>query len=135
MPYATSQDLIDRFGEDELIQLTDRANAGLIDATVVDRALADADAKIDSHVGTRYALPLAAPQPALLPIACAIARFYLYGNRVTEDVRLAYRDAERFLESVATGKARLDVAAVSLGTREASVSEPTRPRVFGGGLR
>jgi phage gp36-like protein len=134
MPYATQQDLVDRFGEAELIQLTDRDNVGAIDATAVSRALADADAKIDSHIGTRYALPLVVAQPALVPVACAIARLHLYGNRVTEDVRTAYRDAERFLESVATGKARLDAQAVSLGTREAEVTEPTRPRVFGGGL-
>lgn len=136
MPYATQQDLVDRFGEEELIQLTDRTNLpqSAIDATVVARALADADAKIDSHVGARYSLPLATPQPALVPVACAIARYGLYGNRVTEQVRTAFRDAERYLESVANGKVKLDAAAVSLGTLEASVTEPTRPRVFGGGL-
>lgn len=135
MPYATQQDLVDRFGAEELIQLTDRTNANAIDATVVARALADADAKIDSYVASRYALPLPSPQPALLPVACALARHSLYGNRENEAVQTAYRDAVRFLEAVAAGKAQLAATAVSLGTLEASVSEPTRPRVFGGGLR
>jgi phage gp36-like protein len=132
VPYATQQDLVDRFGEEELIQLTDRSNLNAIDVTAISRALADADAKIDSHVGSRYALPLASPQPALVPVACAIARYGLYGNRVTEAVRTAYRDAERFLEAVASGKAQLEATAVSLGNREAMVSAPSRPRVFGG---
>jgi len=54
MSYCTLQDLRDRYGDDEIIQLTDRANIGTIDQTVVDRAIADADGEIDGFVGPRW---------------------------------------------------------------------------------
>ncbi|KQQ85847.1 hypothetical protein ASF65_04740 [Aureimonas sp. Leaf324] len=82
MSYASLQDLIDRFGDRELIQLTDRTNrpASVIDQTVVGRALADADALIDGYVGKVHALPLAAVPPALVKTAADIARFYLHSK-------------------------------------------------------
>ena len=44
MSYCTRQNLIDRFGEPELIQLTDLDNLGVIDDTVLNQAISDADA-------------------------------------------------------------------------------------------
>ena len=57
MTYALQQDLIDRFGESELIQLTDRTNVPPtdVDDVVVGRALADADGTIDGYIGKKYA--------------------------------------------------------------------------------
>jgi phage gp36-like protein len=109
MTYASQQTLIDRFGEDELIQLTDRANLGAIDATVVARALADADAEINGYLSTRYTLPLS-PVPAVLEkLACDIARYQLFENAVTEIVKERYENAIRFLKDVAAGKVTLGV--------------------------
>ncbi|MBL4757578.1 MAG: DUF1320 family protein, partial [Rhizobiales bacterium] len=46
MTYATQAQLLDRYGTRMLISLTDRAKpaTGVIDTSVVDRALADTDA-------------------------------------------------------------------------------------------
>ncbi|MBE0529533.1 MAG: DUF1320 domain-containing protein [Rhodospirillales bacterium] len=111
MPYATQQDLIDRYGEDELIALTDRANppAGAIDAAVVARALADADSLIDGYVGSRYALPLAEVPPLLTQIACAVARYRLAKDGPTENLTKDHDTALRTLRDIADGRLALPV--------------------------
>ena len=70
MTYASQQDLIDRFGETELKQLTDRDLDDAIDAVVVEQALADADKTIDAYIGRRYDLPLASTPALLIGLAC-----------------------------------------------------------------
>jgi len=122
MTYATQADLEARFGLDELTQLTDRTNAGVPDAVVVARALADADAEIDGYLASRYALPLATVPPVLARIACDIARYRLWEDRASEEVRRRYEDARRLLESIARGQVSLGLPAVSAAPALAEVS-------------
>lgn len=112
MPYATQQDLIDRFGQAELIELSDRSRSGAIDAAVVSRALGDADADIDAYLASKYTLPLDTVPLVINRLACEIARYHLHEDRVTENVRKRYEDAIRMLRGVASGE-------VSLGVDEA----------------
>lgn len=114
MTYATLQDLIDRFGEDELIQLTDRAMppSGAIDAGVVERVLGDADQLIDGFVGSRYAVPLNPPPDLVRRIGCDVARFYLFTDQPTETVKDAYKEAVRLLERIQAGALTLQAAGV-----------------------
>ena len=119
MPYATLQDMIDRFGERELGQIAQGVALEVIDADRVERALADASAEIDGYVGTRYPLPLA-PVPALLTrAACDVARYRLYDDAAPEEVRRRYEDVARLLRHIAEGT-------VSLGERPGT---PTVPQV------
>jgi phage gp36-like protein len=111
MAYATQADLAARFGEDELAQLTDRAGAGVPDATVVTRALADADAEIDTYLGARYALPLSTVPSVIARLACDIARFRLWEDRASDEVRRRYEDARRMLEAIARGQVSLGLPA------------------------
>jgi len=124
MNYASAQDMIDRFGERELIQLTD-ADLVAVQADAVDRALADAQALADGYVGRIYRLPLpgcskpapteadpAAVQlvapPQLTRIVCDVARYYLHDNLAPEhEVYLRYKASERELQAIADGKAVL----------------------------
>lgn len=110
MTYATQQDLVDRFGSDELIQLTDRTNVGTIDSTVVTRALGDADAEINGYLAGQYALPLATVPAVLVRLACDIARYQLSADRVTESVRDRYKDAVAMLSKISRGDVQLGVA-------------------------
>jgi len=110
MTYATKQQMIDRFGQDELIQLTDRSGAGVIDDVVLDQALADADAEIDGYLAGRYQLPLGSVPPILVVYACDIARYRLYDDAATEQVSRRYQDAVRFLRLAADGKVQLGPA-------------------------
>lgn len=111
MPYATPDDLEARYGADELVQLTDRVGAGVPDADVVARALADADAEIDGYLASRYSLPLEHTPTMLARIACDIARYRLWEDRASDEVRRRYEDARRVLEAIARG-------VVSLGMSE-----------------
>jgi phage gp36-like protein len=122
MPYATQADLEARFGADELTQLTDRVGAGVPDAAIVARALADADAEIDGYLASRYALPLATVPPVLVRIACDIARYRLWEDRASEEVRRRYEDARRMLESIARGQVSLGLPAASSAPALAEVS-------------
>lgn len=107
MPYATQTDLVSRFGETEIAQLTDRFGGALIDGGVVAAALADADALIDGYLAQRYALPVSPTPPLLLRAACDIARFLLHGKAAGEKVRAAYEDALKLLRDLADGRAAL----------------------------
>lgn len=122
--YATRAALIDRFGEAELIQLTDRERLGVIDDTVLDQAIADAAHEIDSHLAGRYTLPLATVPPVLTRVACDVARYRLYDDAAPEEVRNRYKDGVRWLEALARGT-------VSLGMPPAETPAATGPRFTG----
>lgn len=132
MPYATQQDLVDRFGSDELIQLTDRGNLGVIDVTVLNSALVDADAEINTYLVSRYALPLAVVSPILTRFAADIARYQLYDTRASEQVLQRYKDAIAFFKQIATGNASLGTDSVSaeIVGQGGDVQMFASPRVF-----
>lgn len=109
MPYCTQTDLVTRFGQAELVQLTDTTGSGQIDAAVVSQAIADAEAEIDAYLTARYSVPLASVPANLERIACDIARYRLYADRPTELVDVRYRDAIRYLEQVGRGVDRKSV--------------------------
>lgn len=132
MPYATQQDLVDRFGYEQLAQLSDRDAGTVVDATVVGRALADADAEIDGYLAALYALPLASTPPLVLRLACDIARYRLFGDRVTDQVRQLYTDAVRDLKSIASGAIKVDgAAALPVSDAAVTVRVSAPARIFG----
>ncbi|MBN9471671.1 MAG: hypothetical protein ABS35_19575 [Kaistia sp. SCN 65-12] len=134
MAYATKQDLIDRFGELELIQLTDRTIPPVaIDDDVMARSLGDAAATIDSYLGKVYALPLAAVPPVLVKVGCDLARYFLYGHRADKDggVERAYLQAIGWLKDVSRGLVSLDVGgAVPAQAGGGSIRAEGPERVF-----
>lgn len=109
MTYATQSDLETRFKQQELIDLTDEANSGVIDVAAVAVALVDADAEINGYLAGRYSLPLAQTSPELVRLACDIARYKLYDARATEQVKARYDDAIKKLRDVSSGKASLGI--------------------------
>lgn len=131
MPYATQAALVERYGADELVQLTDHAGAGIIDAVAVAAALDDAQATIDGYLGARYAVPVA-PSPALLArLACEIARYQLHGKAADDTVRRAYEDALRTLRDLSSGAAVLVGAAAA--PADAAPAVPQAGAVVAGG--
>lgn len=127
MIYATRQDMTQRFGEAELIALTDRDGTGQIGAAVLARAMDDAQATVDGYIGKLYRLPLAGClKPATVPtggmastafyvsppmltrLACDLARYYLYTDLPDEhEVARRHKQAMTELMSIATGKTQL----------------------------
>lgn len=132
MSYCTRQNLIDRFGEQELIQLTDRDIVGVINDTVLNQAISDADAEINGYL-TAYPLPLATIPANLVRIACDVTRYYLYDVTVTEQVKDRYDSAIKYLMQVAKGLISLgpDSAGTVSATTNNSAEFSSRPSVFG----
>lgn len=117
MTYVTQQQMIDRFSERELIQLTDRTNkpATTIDDIVVAGAIADAQALVDGYLGKVYQLPLALTPPVLTRISADIARYYLHGKSADKDgpVHRAYLEATSWLKDVSLGMVQIDAEGVA----------------------
>lgn len=115
MTYATQIDLVDRFGAEELAQRTNRTDGLTIDTVVLERALADADAEIDSYLAARYTLPLSSTPVVLNRLACDIARYRLYDDGTPATVRQRYEDAVSLLKRMANGDVQLaGMAAVAV---------------------
>lgn len=132
MSYASQDDLITRFGEDEILSLSDHSGSGAIDDDVVAGALADADATINSYVGRRYALPLTSVPDRLVRIACDLTRRYLYAARPTDEVLAIEKRALAWLRDISTGAAVLDVATADQEQgNDVSLVQSSRP-LFGG---
>lgn len=112
MTYAQTSDLIARFGETELVQLTDRANKPptTVNQDTVGRALGDATSLIDGYLSKVYGLPLASVPSNLVKMCCDIARYYLAGKAAEKDgaVARAYNEAVLWLKDVANGRVKLD---------------------------
>ena len=117
MTYAAKQDLVERYGAQELEQLTDHSHTGGIDDDVVNRALADADAEINGYLTARYTLPLADTPPLLKRLACEIAYYLLFRGGATELAESRYKAAVATLKGLSAGS-------VSIGLNSAGTSEP-----------
>jgi len=109
MAYATSQDMIDRFSEQQLVEVTD-PEILTIKVAALTRALEDASDEIDGYLEGRYRLPLQSPPRSLRILACNIAMYRLLSLRqidVMEDQRQRYEDAIKYLRAVANGDINL----------------------------
>lgn len=105
--YASVADLIERFGETEIIELTDLAHTGTVDNAMADQALTDATAEIDGYLAARYRLPVT-DTPRLLSLLCTdIARYRLQKGVTTEQARQRYEDAVAQLKAIARGEINL----------------------------
>ncbi len=130
MTYCTQADMVTRFGEEELAQLTDHNwEDGRIDDTVVARAIADAAGEIDARLAKRYPLPLASVPAFLTRAACDIARYYLYQDRVTEIVQERYRNAIKLLDGIAAGQTALGLESTQ-APQDGPAEITSRDRLF-----
>jgi phage gp36-like protein len=106
MPYCTQADILEQISLSELIQFTDDSGLGAVDASVVERAIADADAEIDSYAAVRYPVPFA-PVPAMIrktSVEMAVYNIFARRRGATPARKERYDNAIRFLRSVAKGE-------------------------------
>ena len=127
MTYATKLDLIDRFGEAELTELTDDDGIGIPDDVRVNKSLADADAEINAYLGG-FTLPLTTVPTLIVNWAADIARYQLHRHGASEHVAAAYTTARKSLAELRDGKLNLglDAAGDQVNTTTGS------PQVVGG---
>lgn len=133
MPYTTLADLTARYGNRMIVALTDRGemSTGAIDATVVDKSIAEADAVIEGYLANRYTLPVS-PVPGLLgDIALAIVAWKLHVAAPDPKIEADYKEALRTLRDIAAGVITLTVAGVDADESSAAGVEVTdRERPF-----
>jgi len=128
MGYCTVQDLVDRFGAAEMAQITDREHGAVLASAVAQRAIDDATSEMDSYLASRYGLPLPTVPPVLLVVCADIARFLLYTNAPTEEVRKRAEDARTWLKDLSKGYANLALPADPPAAQPASFI--ASPRLF-----
>lgn len=110
--YATQQDIIELYGNDQLLLIADRDNDGEVDADIVARAINDAAAEMNVYIGKKYPPPLS-EIPAVLPRICidiVMYRLAATADVGTEERRLRYEDAVSLLKKIASGEVSLGIA-------------------------
>jgi len=132
MSYATLSQLLDRYGAQMLVNLTDRGEVatGEVDGAVVDRSLADADAMIDGYLAGRYALPLSQIPPLVVDLAQVIAIWKLHRYQPDPKIEADYKDARKTLEAISRGDVRLPVEGADpagTGGTGARITDRDRP--------
>jgi len=115
MPYATAQDMSDRYGEDTVLRLSDRNGDDQADEHVLTQALNDATAEIDTYLAMRYSTPMT-PVPSVLTRLCidiAVYRLASSADMATEEQRTRYEDALTLLDKIAKGQVLLGAPAIA----------------------
>ena len=129
MPYATTQDVLSRYPQQRMAELTHQ-DAEKVERKRITVALEDASSEIDGYVGKVYALPLASPPPVLKRIAVDIAVYRLMSllpKESVEDARRRYEDAIKWLKDLVDGLVELEgIADISGGNNSVSYTAPTR---------
>lgn len=111
MTYATQDDMVARFGETELVQLTDDAGTGEVGPGLA-TALADADQVINGYVAATYVVPLSPLPDLVVRWACDIARYFLHRDGAGPVVVQNYKDTLAALKDVAKGTMTLECQGV-----------------------
>ena len=135
MAYATVQDMIDRFGQQEMIRLTTPDDQELdgVNAEVADAKLADASGVIDTYVGKRYRVPMDVPPAPVVRACCILARYDLAcggARNPSEQMTTQRADVMTWLRDVSTGKAVLELDEVA-PSQESYAQASDRQAVFG----
>ncbi|MGE4314560.1 gp436 family protein [Acinetobacter sp.] len=106
--YATVDAMRRKFGDSELIQLTDN-EAPYLNAINMDKlngAMQEANSEIDAYVGSRYALPLHIVPPFLVEIGCNLARYYAVTGDLSENdpIKNRYESSIKTLTKISKGE-------------------------------
>lgn len=109
MSYASLEDLIERAGLDEILQVADRDLDDVPDPDVVDAALVHADNTINGYVSVQYKVPLTSVPDLLRTWAVIIARYFLHRDTPPNYVERDYKEALVALKDVAAGRLKLPV--------------------------
>lgn len=113
MAYLTQSEIETAFGATELVDLADRDGDGVADAAVVADAIRRADGIINSHLQSRYAVPLAETPELVTEIALALVRYILAEDHATERMANDRKDALRWLAEIRDGKMDIGVAPIA----------------------
>ena len=121
--YATAVAMQRKFGERELIQLTETEPPylGEINMDKLNSAMNEANSEIDAYVGSRYPLPLQVIPPFLTEIGCNLARYYAVTGDLSENdpIKNRYESSIKTLTKISKGE-------LTLGSSPAGESKPVQ---------
>ena len=134
MSYATPQDIMNRYPNRDLVQLTNEdPTITTINTAALQQALDDASAEIDGYLGGRFTLPLTDAPEVLNRLVCDVAIYRLQSLRPIHDLadaRRRYHDAIAMLTRVASGEMTLGSGAdgreTSIAQSAEQAAEPVR---------
>lgn len=135
--YATRADMEDLYGQEQIALVSTRYGEDAPNEGSIESALADASALIDTHIGTRYTLPL--PQAVTAPVLrrpCVdIAIYYLASTAdvLTEQIENRFKHAKSVLQKLGNGTIKLALDRDGDGKAEAQSNVITvegPPRAF-----
>lgn len=137
MAYAVVRDMIDRFGQTEMVRLTTPADQDLdgVVMPVAEAKLDDASALIDSYVGKRYRVPMDVAPQVIVRAACILARYDLATGEQrepTEQMRLQRQETIAWLRDIANGNVVLELDEVAPSDESYAQAQTRRP-IYGGG--
>ncbi|MEQ1412244.1 gp436 family protein [Acinetobacter indicus] len=105
--FATLDAMRNKFGERELIELTDIETpyTDAINETRLNAAMQQANSEIEGYIGARYALPLQTVPPFLQSIACDMARYHASTGAMSENdpIKTRYDAALKTLKEISKG--------------------------------
>lgn len=109
--YCTIDDIKLKLPESDIIDLTDDANTGAINTSIVNSAIADAESLINMYIRSHATLPLTVVPTMIKKIAVELSKFYLYERRgdVPENVKESYDEQKSLLKDIQKGVASLGV--------------------------
>lgn len=134
MAYATVNDMVQRFGETEMIRLSATADTLPVEpnAARIQVALDDATAVIETYLRQRYALPLSPVPREITRACCILARFDLSqgdGKVPSEEVKEQAMQVRAWLDGLSNSDGKL-AAAPAASITDARVQD--RDRAFRG---
>lgn len=138
MLYAVKADILEQLPESDLIGLTDDPGTGEVDDSVVDRAIADAAALIESYIHGRYPAPLDPVPPVIRRIAVDLAIYDLFSRRSMDCPEIRkdrHKAAMSLLDRLADGRVTLGVETPAPASSSHTAEMTGSDSVFSGGNR
>jgi phage gp36-like protein len=131
MAYATTTDLISRFGEAHIARLSTAEGASVVavDSARCDQAIASAAAFADSYLRAQVTVPMTSVPTVLVDMVCDLARYNLASSngRVPTDEMSKRRDiATAWLRDVSSGRVQLADTVPSAGAQGGRYSDRDR---------
>ncbi len=116
--YATVADMIARYGETQIIRLSqpEDRTAETVDEAKVNTALSDAGDIVDGYIRGRYHVPVAVPPDSIVRATCVLARYDLAQGEHTspsDEMASARKDTITWLENIAKELVHLDIPAAA----------------------
>ena len=138
MAYHEQADLVPRvISSVEFVQLVQDDGADEVSedgVALYEAERADADALIDSYLGTRYELPLAEVPALVRRLSVRLTRYNLYARRypegVPEGIRTDFGDAMKLLDRIASGDVTLGIQPAASPNTERIVNVTTHTGLF-----